>query len=320
MDEDVPPQDRLFEEAMDLIIRLQNDPASPVVRDMIRQWYAQSPEHEAAWDEVVEIHGMAGKILANDKTKSSHLQSHLTRRTLLLAGFIGAGALTAKYVEMPDFLLGIGADIVTGTAEIREVVLADGSIATMGPDSAIAIQFDERKRHIKLLTGMVFFQVKSEADRAFQVSASNLTATAIGTAFEVSAVSNVLSVSVDHGLVKLEDRQLEITGGNELAAGQWISLEDKTAFQQRGTREISQVAAWRKAQIFAENEPIASVIAKIGRWHRARIVIADPSFGNQRVSGVFDVSNPMRALEAVIHPYGGHIHKLGSYLTLITPV
>jgi transmembrane sensor len=55
-----PDQNRLTDEAIDLVIRLQNDPGNPVAIEMVRAWRARSPEHERIWARVTKVHGAAG--------------------------------------------------------------------------------------------------------------------------------------------------------------------------------------------------------------------------------------------------------------------
>ncbi len=69
MTDETSHDDKLFEEALDLIIRVQGDPSNPVARELVQRWRARSAEHEAAWAEVAEIHGMAGQVL-EDRRKA----------------------------------------------------------------------------------------------------------------------------------------------------------------------------------------------------------------------------------------------------------
>jgi transmembrane sensor len=62
------------------------------------------------------------------------------------------------------------------------------------------------------------------------------------------------------------------------------------------------------------------MVAKISRWLPGRVVMADPSLGSREVSGVFDLSNPSRALEAVVSPFGAKLRHIGSMMTVISPV
>ncbi len=187
---------------------------------------------------------------------------------------------------------------------------------TLGPDSAIRLGFTAGRRDIELLAGMGFFDVIPDPARPFRVTAEKLEATAFGTAFEVSSDASCLTVSVDHGLVGVEVP--DAPPQDRLGASEWLTFDEGTARIERGRKEPNQIAAWRNNLIFAERETIASLIARIARWRPGRVIMADPSFGAERVSGVFDLTKPMAALEAVVTPYGGTVRTLSPYLTVIS--
>lgn len=56
-------QNQLLDEAIDLVIRLQNDPDNAVSGDMIRAWRARSPLHEKIWLRIDKAHGASGATL-----------------------------------------------------------------------------------------------------------------------------------------------------------------------------------------------------------------------------------------------------------------
>uniref|UniRef100_UPI001C302E07 FecR family protein n=1 Tax=Stenotrophomonas sp. GbtcB23 TaxID=2824768 RepID=UPI001C302E07 len=74
----------------------------------------------------------------------------------------------------------------TAIGELQRIDLADGSVVTLGPDSAIAHTFTQEFRHIELLQGMAFFSVAPDKVRPFRVQAEGLIATVLGTAFDVN--------------------------------------------------------------------------------------------------------------------------------------
>lgn len=81
--------DKLFDEAVDLMIRLKNDPGSSVTIDTIQRWRRRGPAHERAWSEAFEISGMAGVVLAGERRD----EPVLSRRKLVIGAPIVIGAL-----------------------------------------------------------------------------------------------------------------------------------------------------------------------------------------------------------------------------------
>lgn len=315
-----PDQDRLLDEAIDLLIRQQNDPENPVAAEMIRAWRLRSPQHEQVWARVSKVHGASGRILSEERRRERRQSFGLTRRNLMLGGFTVMGTGLAAYAFGPQIILQARADHMTAKGEKRRIELPDGSIATLGPESAIALDYREERRTVGLLAGMSFFEVASDAGRPFSVLSGSLSATALGTAFDVSDDGGILTVSVDHGLVDVRLADPVLAGGEKLGDGQWLTFDPSSGGIDRGRRESGQIASWRDNLIIADKEAVSALVARIGRWVPGRVVIADPFIGRQRVSGVFDLNDPLRALQAVVHPAGGRVRQLSSLMTVISPI
>jgi len=318
MNETIPDQNQLLDEAIDLIIRLQNDPGNPVAIEMIRAWRARGIKYEEAWTRVAKVHGASGSILMEKRRLERRESLGLSRRNFMVGGLAVLGAGTSFYTFGPHLLLQARADYISAKGEIRRIDLPDGSVATMGPDSAIALSFSDDRRIIHLLAGMSYFDVKSDPNRPFSVLAGGLNATALGTAFDVSSDAGVLSVSVDHGLVDVRSSDTGFETGIELGQGQWVAFDPVSGSIARGEREKDQIASWRNNIVVAEKETISALVARIGRWVPGRVVIADPSIGNERVSGIFDLNDPLLALQAVVHPAGGRVRRISSFLTVVS--
>ena len=319
MNDVAPDQDRLLDEAIDLLIRYQNGPENPVTNEMIRAWLARGAQHEQVWARVSKVHGASGRILTEERRRERRRSLGLTRRNLMIGGFTAVGAGLAAYAVGPQIVLQARADYRTAKGEKRSVALPDGSVAVLGPQSAIALDYRDDSRTIDLLAGMSFFEVASDASRPFTVLSGSLSATALGTAFDVSNDYGILTVSVDHGLVDVRVRD-PLEGGEKLGEGQWITFDPSSGGIDRGKRESGQIASWRDNLITAEREAVSALVARIGRWIPGRVVMADPYIGRQRVSGVFDLNDPLRALQAVVHPAGGRVRQISSFVIVISPL
>lgn len=313
-------RERLLNEAIDLVIRLQNDPANPVALEMIRAWRARGADHEEIWAQVAKVHGASGLILTEQRRIERRKSLAPSRRTFLFAGLAGLTAGAAAYTFVPEMLRRAQADFLTAKGEIRRIDLPDGSAVTLGPDSAIALAFTAGQRSIELLAGMAFFEVAPDPSRPFAVTSEGLSATALGTAFEVSNDAGMLTVSVEHGRVGVEMPQPQGKDGLQLEGGQWVTFDPGSGSMEQGQRENDQVASWRSNLIFAERESVDALVARIGRWIPGRVVIADPFIGDLRVSGVFDLTDPRLALEAVVHPAGARVRQVSSFMKVISPL
>ncbi|MEJ5086288.1 FecR family protein [Brucella pseudogrignonensis] len=316
MDDELSKSEKLFEEALDIVIRIQDDPDNPVAQELVNRWRARGPEHETAWREAMEIYGMTGKVMHDQRRAAA---PKISRRSILTGGAAGLSVVAVGALFGPQLMLQAQADYMTASAQLQDVPLPDGSRAMLGPDSAIQLRFSPNERRVELLAGMAFFDVKPDPVRPFSVQTGKLTATALGTAFDVSNDAGYLSVSVDHGLVAVRP-----TGANDtvtpLGQGDWLSFNEQSHDFERGNRDVSQIAAWRQGMLVAERDTIASVVARIARWQSGRVLLAQSSFGTQRISGVFDLNQPIAALEAVVEPYGGKVRQISPWLTVISSI
>ncbi|MBK4217682.1 FecR domain-containing protein [Paracoccus caeni] len=301
--------DRRFDEALDLILRLRDDPAAA---DEAQRWRIISPSHEAAWAEVAAIHGMTGQVLSDQRQPPR--DRHMGRRMVLLGGLALGGAMT-----VPGLVTRARADFVTTTAEIQRLTLPDGSIATLGPDSALALRFDEGQRGIDLLSGMAFLDVAAAPARDFTARSGPVTVTARQSRFELALDARLVSVAVAQGDVDVHVDRAGSSQGSHVSVGERLSF-DADGRPALSSRAPDQVGVWREGLIVADNEPVAAVIARIARWQQGRVVLAARSLADEKISGVFDLSNPVMALQAVVHPYGGSVRQISPYLTVISRI
>jgi len=312
--------ERLLDEAIDLLIRLQEDPANPVTRTTIDRWRARSTRHEQIWQKVFGAHGLSGEVLNERKSAQQKAKRKVSRRKFVIGGLAGLGAVTSGAVAIPEAIVWASADHITPKGKTEQITLADGTRTMLGPQSAIALQFTSSLRRVELIRGMAYFDVAAAPNQPFLVSAGRLTVTATGTAFDISNDAGFINIAVAEGAVETRAGAGLAREALRLDAGEWLSFDDARIAYDRGSRDVDQIATWRKGLIIADREPIVALVAKIARWHPGRIVFLDPAVGEQRISGIFDLSDTRRALAAIVHPAGARLRDLPPFLTVISPI
>lgn len=319
--------EKLFEEAFDLIIMLQAAGDKPQIRALITSWRARGPAHEAAWHEALNIHSLSGDLLQMASTPSTApvraipaTRPGFTRRQMIFGGgaVLAAGAVAT--LVGPSLLTQFRADAATGTAQLQRVRLEDGTEVALGPDSAIRYHFTPRERRLELLNGMAWIDVASDDARTFRAVAREVQVTTTDSAFDLSQDASLLSVALARG-----HADVLIAGNSEpvspgLAAGDWLTLDRTSQLVEHGRRAAEQVGAWRDGTLVVDGETIASVVARIARWQPGKVVIASAELGAQRVSGVYNLSDPLSALQAAVQPRGGKVREFTPWLTVISAV
>mgnify|MGYP000170989171 CR=1 FL=1 len=180
-------------------------------------------------------------------------------------------------------------------AQQRIVTLEDGSVVTLGGDSAIEAQFTEDRRSVKLLRGQAFFEVAKDAARPFFVNATGAEIRVVGTRFDVragNAHNPAVKVTVEEGIVDVASRSARGAESGpgakvRLVAGQRVSVNE----QQLSTVETvdaAQVAGWRQGKFSYRDAPLSEVVADANRYRKNRIVIGTRELENLRVTTAFN--------------------------------
>lgn len=312
---------------MDWFLRL-NDPAhSGEDEKSFSVWLDGAAENREAWAKACRTWEVMGASLpAQPPLVRPARQS--TRRAPSVAGYRGSGrrrpftigiaALAACLVAVfvaPTVLTRYTADYVTSTAEVRRITLQDGSTVDLGASSAITVHFSAEGRQVRLLEGQAFFDVRPDTARPFSVKTGELDVTVVGTAFDVNVTPETETVQLAHGIVSLSTSKR--SDGMRMIAGDTITLDRASGHLSRSTVDVNTIASWRDRKLFVQDVPISAVIAELQRYHPSWITVASIELGDRRITGLYDLSDPDRALEALVSPYGGKVHHVSPYLRVI---
>ncbi|PCI03005.1 MAG: iron dicitrate transport regulator FecR [Hyphomicrobiales bacterium] len=235
----------------------------------------------------------------------------VSRRVFLVGGAVAASAAGVAIINgVPDFLI---SDYATGIGERRDIILADGSGATLDADTAIDVRYSDNERRLVLLRGRAFFDVASDPRRPFIVEAADGTATALGTRFTVHQWDDTVTVSVEESAVAVS---LPNSDDTALQAGQYVSY-DRNGLHQVGEVDGVTDAAWRHGKLMFEDKPLRQVISEINRYRSGVIYITDKRLVDLRVTGIFDTANPDVVIDAIQGSLPVRAVKITRYLVLL---
>ena len=276
------------------------------------RWLHSHEEHFEAWAQVNRAWEALGSHSPSTEQQWPQAPSNVTTLTprarlpLLAAACISALAVCAALVLSPNWRT----DYSTGTAQTREVTLSDGSRLTLAPQSAINVSFDDHQRQVTLVQGEVFFDVVHDASKPFEVRSEEAVIRVLGTAFDVAQREAGLSVEVRDGTVGVNKQY-------RLGAGQRLWIDRNTGNATQSLVMPDEVAGWIKGAQFFENASVAQVVEQLDRYQRGWIVINDPALANKRVTGLYDMRDTRRALQALVAPIGGEVRQYSPLLTVI---
>ncbi|MCG8595785.1 MAG: FecR domain-containing protein [Kiloniellales bacterium] len=337
--------DPIREEALDWLLKIEAAPGDEALRHALEAWRSQSEAHDRAYQSVARVWRLAGELPPDDTGQADRAGGGASkpqaragqerracparsfggpapptrpgRRRRVLQGAVAAAFLAAVLSYLaPTLRLRLLADHVTGVGEIRSVTLEDGSRMHLDAESAVAVGFEAAERRISLIAGQAFFEVAPAPARPFTVGAEGVSVTVTGTAFSVRTRSDGIAVAVVSGSVKVAPGR----PGNEvfaLTAGEQVSLAPATGSVLHSRVRPADVAPWRDRQLVADGLPLGEVVEQLGRHHRGAILLRDPALAKRRITGVFDLNDPLGALRAAAGTQDARVIEVTPYLLIV---
>ncbi|QXG38194.1 FecR family protein [Pseudomonas viridiflava] len=325
------PRQALQNIALEWLMRARQAPDDARLHDEMRQWEEAYPQNAEALRRAERIWQLTGQLTPTTAHKwppipSAHdaataqrpvKKRPLRRRTLSWA--VG-GALAACLVLAlnPTFTTLLQADFATASNERRDVRLPDGSLAALDRNSAIAVDFSGTRRDVRLLRGQAFFDVTPDRSKPFNVQVQSLDVTVTGTAFNVDLESNTIEVAVQHGSVKVSERDSQRLLNPGLIAGQRLDVDRYSGQARLLAQPASRVATWRNNQLIADNARLGDMVDELQRYLPGKVWLKDPQLAELRITGVYDTRNPQAALQAMAQPHGAHVESWTPWLQVLT--
>lgn len=310
--------------AAEWVARLDGSPLGEAEKANLRSWLAQDPEHRAAFEEASATWRELA-LLRHDPgplRKVASPRRTATRRAMGIGALVGLALLAAGGARfwLGDPWLFAAADYRTAPGELRSVQLPDGSTVELGPSSAIALDFSDRERRVRLLAGEVFFAVSPRAGtetRPFIAEAAGGTTTALGTQFVIEMAGEGADVlAVEHQV----EVALDVDGRRPavvLSPGQEVRYRTGLGVGRVRTRDLTAATAWRRGLLVFDDTSLEHVVETLNRYRRGRIVILDGALAQRRVSGVFPTSDLGDAIETITSELGVRARSVYPLITVL---
>lgn len=250
-------------------------------------------------------HLKTGEFLLGKLGKAKHTPKTLWSKWMkpAVAACLAAVALTLVVPHVYGrFFARPAADYMTGVAELRHEVLADGSALTLGANSRVSVRFTQSTRQVVLERGEVFFEVAKDSARPFVVSVDDGQVRAIGTAFNINKRSDSVTVSVVEGTVKVirnlnspdmkpesgrsESPGIGVFREARLEHGQQLTYDDAGQWQAVKNGKLPERAtAWREGRLAYVNERLGAVLQDVNRYTHRKLVLGDKSLAALTYTG-----------------------------------
>lgn len=294
---------QLLVEAAARMLDVRAAPDNAALAAGTRAWIEADDLHRRAWTLAERAWLASGESLAAPPRPANRNRPPHRYRNRIAAA---AACIVAAFAA-PPALDALRADLVTpdGAAESR--TLADGSTVILAGDTALALDLGTEARRVALLRGAAYFDVRPDPARAFVVAADDLTVTVRGTAFDVAVGSDTVAVAVAHGTVAVSDGRRETV----LHDGERLDYHRDDRAIRISKVAPDDVALWRQGRLAISDAPLGEVLDAVRR-RNGGYVIASADLRGRRVTGVFDLADPSRALGALAASQGVVAVEIGA--------
>ncbi|MEM8975660.1 MAG: FecR domain-containing protein, partial [Pseudomonadota bacterium] len=307
-------------------------------------WLDASEEHRAAWAHLertravaIEASSETDELLPADADKQQwssdqnslptdpSASSAMSSRSMAMASAGAFAILLTVYAAWPSIMETLRADHVAGTGEMKRVTLKDGSVATLGARSSIAINFSTHTRSVELLRGVAFFDIRHDPKRPFLARFGGVEARVLGTSFEFRRLNDAAIVGVSEGKVEVSSSiaraQSATDKGNriQLNAGESASIDSTGKKSPVVHREnLEGVASWLRGELTVKNWLVEDVIDVLRRHYPGVIFVEPWRLSKVRITGVYSLKEPVDSLKLIAATQGLKVRQVSPWFTTIS--
>lgn len=319
--------------ALEWRIRMKSGSVTPSDFKAFDAWIERDERHAAAYDEATTLWQALGTL---DETT---LEPHLFRESwrvkarrfmldfpsivlerprqaligggmaivlsLAAIGAISSGPWHASHpsVTEPPFITAYA----TERGGTKVVMLPDGSKITLGAATQIEFAASVNAREVTLFGGAAVFDVESDPNRPFTVTADEFEATVVGTVFDVRSNGGVVRLSIVEGAVDVA-HPLVVDGvvSSMISRKSLVAGEQITATASGGLAHVSafreeDFAMWREDRLGYVGATLEELIADANRYSAREIRLEDglQSGITERATFTFDGQDVPRLLSTL---------------------
>ncbi len=291
--------DKLKKTAARWFIRMREaEPDSPE-RTKFEAWLMESPIHQheyenfaQSWDDIDSL----PQLTAMAKAKEVDRFMNKERRTqkvknvaaaisiCIIVFFMGLGGISQYQAWQASPTTQIAS--LTKKAQITTSTLEDGTEVTLNANSNIQVTYYRNRRHVHLHHGEAIFKVAKDTNRPFVVETDTTIITVLGTRFAVNKLSKFVRVSVDHGQVRVESKNVADT--KVLSRGDVVEVPNYQAIQLRNYNAADYFKFASGVIVFNQSD-VHEIAEVLSRFRKGNITVKGAS--QEKISAVIDAKD-----------------------------
>ncbi|GAA0200638.1 transmembrane sensor [Brevundimonas nasdae] len=252
---------------------------------------AHLEQYQAAKADLAALESLRGAF-AVDLAQLRRGPSRRAGGRWVMAGGLVAAGLTAVVFAAP-FLTTAPVEVrryESAPGQILDVVLTDGSRATLDAGSAIEVAMAGDARRVTLTRGAAYFDVVHDSAHPFQVAVGDRNVIVTGTRFTTALRHDRAEVSLLEGHVAIGRRDVRqphaLDDAVRMTAGQSADFSVGQPTVKLAEADVEVMSAWRERRLVFHDAPLSTVAGEVERYVGQPLVIADPRLARLRVTAV----------------------------------
>lgn len=231
------------------------------------------------------------QALRQVKTQVRHASSSPTRSFRRRWVAVAAGLLMVLAFGTYKLLMDSGSVVLQTAAVQQAFMLPDSTLVTLAPHSRL-VYTKERCRSVEM-AGRIYFQVRHNEARPFDVRSTRAHVRVLGTQFEMDEHNG--TVFVTQGRVRFSALQHD-REGLILTRGQKAVLSAGATRPVRTNRADVNDVAWATHKFHFSNTPVEEVLRVLGAYYGKTFTASDLS---KRLTGDFDARQEQQVVRII---------------------
>lgn len=198
--------------------------------------------------------------------------------------------------------------ITTEYAQVKRIMLPDGSVVTLNGNSSLSYQADWSAFATRevWLRGEGFFEVTHQQNhQKFLVHTRHShTVEVLGTEFNVSARSQNTHVALKSGKIKLTVQQKDEARSLIMKPGQEVAIDSSSRRVQMNTVKTENVAVWREKKLVFNGTQLSEIAQMLKETYDIEVNVKDQRVMQERITGTIpsgNIQELLTALSSVLH-------------------
>lgn len=309
-----------IEQAAALWLAREDFELTPVEREALKAWLAQSSRHKVAYLQLKAAWSRTERLAAlkspAPRASMPHMpvRSGIGRRLAFLAAatvvlFFGSIYMSWRQKSEQTYTTVVG--------RIQTVRLADGTRMELNTNTHVRTEVSGKLRIVTLEAGEAYFEVVHDAKHPFTVYAGNWRITDLGTKFSVFLDGDDVRVVVREGRVRVDPLHgpapsrptVAEAGYSVLARGQ------ETLVLSRPDADIASDLSWRSGLLEFDHQPLSDVAAQFNRYNVRQMQI-EGSARKIPIGGSFKADNVDVFVQLLHRGFGLSVNDQGDRIVI----